>query len=57
MPRCFGAAGSVRASVKSQLASCPRVVQIFCPSSTNSSPSLAARVVSELRSDPAPGSE
>ena len=57
MPRCFGASGSVRASMKSQSAWCAPEVQIFWPLTTYSSPSRMARVCSDARSEPAPGSE
>ena len=39
MPLCFGASGSVRASVKMWSARWPADVQIFCPLSTHWSPS------------------
>ena len=39
MPLCFGASGSVRASVKMWSARCPADVQIFWPLSTHWSPS------------------
>ncbi len=57
MPRCLGAAGSVRARTKIQLARWPAEVQIFWPLITHSSPSRTARVCSEARSEPASGSE
>ena len=57
MPRCFGASGSVRASMNIQSANCAPVVQIFWPLMTKSSPSRTARVCSEARSEPLPGSE
>ena len=56
MPRCFGASGSVRASVNTAVPSMPRDVQIFWPLSTHSSPSRTARSFSPARSDPASGS-
>jgi hypothetical protein len=55
-PLCFGAAGSVRTRVKIQSPKRPSEVQIFCPLTTNSSPSRTARVRSEARSLPASGS-
>ncbi len=57
MPRCFGASGSVRASMNIQSARWAPEVQIFWPLMTYSSPSRTARVCSDARSDPAPGSE
>ena len=57
MPRCFGASGSVRASMNIQSAYCAPEVQIFCPLITKSSPSRTARVCSDARSEPEPGSE
>ena len=57
MPACFLTSGSVRTSVKIQSPYCPSVVQVFCPLTTHSSPSLTARVRSEARSEPASGSE
>ena len=57
MPRCFGASGSVRAMKYMPSALWARLVQIFCPLITKSSPSRFARVCSEARSDPAPGSD
>jgi hypothetical protein len=57
MPLCLGASGSVRHSTKIQLAVWPSEVQIFWPLMTHSSPSSTARVPSEARSEPEPGSE
>ena len=58
MPACFlGASGSVRTRLKIQSACCPRVVHVFWPLITQSSPSLTPLVVSEARSEPAFGSE
>ena len=57
MPRCFGASGFVRTSANSESAWWAPEVQIFWPLMTYSSPSRLARVCSEPRSDPAPGSE
>ena len=57
MPRCFGASGSVRTRQNIQSAICALLVQIFWPFTTKSSPSRTARVWSEARSLPAPGSE
>ena len=56
MPLCFGASGSVRASRIMNFATCAPDVQIFCPLTTKSSPSLIARVCTAARSLPAPGS-
>ena len=56
-PRCFGTSGSVRATRMPQCASCASDVHTFCPETTQSAPSSrTARVASEARSDPAPGS-
>ncbi len=57
MPRCFGASGSVRASMNIQFAFCAPEVQILEPLITYSSPSRTARVCSDARSEPEPGSE
>ena len=57
MPRCLGASGSVRTSANIMFESCAPEVQIFCPLITKSSPSRTARVCSEARSEPEPGSE
>ncbi len=57
IPACGLASGSVRTRQNIQFASCARVVQIFCPLITNSSPSRTALVRNEARSDPAFGSE
>ena len=57
IPRCLGASGSVRAASQPMLELCPPEVQIFWPLITYSSPSRMARVCSEARSEPAPGSE
>ena len=56
MPRCLGASGSVRAMRIPKRASWASEVQIFWPVTTHSSPSRTARVVSDARSEPAPGS-
>ena len=56
MPSCFGASGSVRTSANIQSASRAFDVQIFWPFTTQVSPSSIARVRSEARSLPAPGS-
>ena len=56
MPLCFGASGSVRHASHTQSASWPPVVKIFWPFTTYSSPSRTARVRSDARSVPAPGS-
>ena len=55
-PRRFGTAGSVRARQIAKSERCAHVVQTFWPLSTHSSPSRTARVASDARSDPAPGS-
>ena len=55
-PRCLGASGSVRVSSRPQRATWACVVHTFCPSTTHSSPSRTARVLSAARSEPAPGS-
>ena len=58
MPRyLFGALGSVRTRQNIMSAACAVVVQIFWPLMTKSSPSSTALVLSEARSEPAPGSE
>ena len=56
MPRCASASGSVRASRMPHCATCARVVHTFWPLTTYSSPSRMARVASDERSLPAPGS-
>src|SRR3990170_8064383 len=56
MPRCLGASASVRASMNIQSARWAPEVQIFWPLTTYSSPSRTARVWSEARSEPEPGS-
>ena len=56
MPLRFGASGSVRASRTPKSARCAQVVHTFCPVTTHSSPSRSARVASDARSEPAPGS-
>ena len=56
MPSCFGASGSVRAIRIPNFENCASEVQIFCPLTTHSSPSRTARVPSDARSDPDPGS-
>jgi hypothetical protein len=56
MPSCFGASGSVRAMRIPNLENWAREVQIFWPVTTHSSPSSTARVVSDARSEPDPGS-
>ena len=56
---CWGLAalGSVRTSMKIMLALCALLVHMFWPLITHSSPSSTARVRSEARSEPEPGSE
>ena len=56
MPSRLGTSGSVRARHTAQSDTWAHVVHTFCPVSTQSSPSRSARVASEARSDPAPGS-
>ena len=56
-PRCFGASWSVRATSMHHFASCAYVVHTFWPVTTHSSPSRTARVLSDARSEPDPGSE
>src|ERR1700761_3686666 len=56
-PRCLGTSQSVRARQNPQLARCAWVDQIFCPVSTQVSPSFTARVRTPPRSDPPDGSE
>ena len=57
MPLCLGASGSVRTSSSWYSAICAKLVQIFCPVTTRSSPSITARVCRPPRSEPAFGSE
>ena len=57
MPACFLASRLVRARRKIRFASRARDVHTFWPSITQWSPSSTARVESEARSDPEPGSE
>lgn len=56
-PRCRSPADPVRTSPKIQSANRPYVVQVFCPSTTYSSPDRVARVRTPARSLPASGSE
>ena len=49
--------GSVRAMTKIQSESWAHDVHTFWPSTTHSSPSRTARVLTAARSEPAPGSE
>jgi hypothetical protein len=56
IPSCFGASGSVRAMRIPSFECWASDVQIFCPFTTHSSPSWTARVLSDARSDPEPGS-
>ena len=56
MPLWASAVGSVRARRMPYRATCASVVHTFWPLTTNSSPSRSARVVSDARSLPAPGS-
>ena len=57
MPRCFGLSASVRTRQNIMSAKCAPEVQIFWPLMTKSSPSTAARVRSDARSEPEFGSE
>ena len=57
MPACFFTSGSVRTRVKIQSPCWPRVVQVFWPLTTQSSPSRTAVVRRLARSEPASGSE
>ena len=57
MPSCFLAFLSVRTSRKIQLASCASVVQVFCPLTTQWSPSSTASQRKDARSEPLFGSE
>ena len=57
MPSCLGALGSVRTRQKIQSALSAYEVQIFEPLTTKWSPLSSARVCSEARSEPEPGSE
>lgn len=57
IPCCFCPLVSVRTRAKIQFAESARDVRVFCPLTTESSPSASARVCSEARSDPASGSE
>ena len=56
MPSCLGLSGSVRTRANIQSDSRALEVQIFWPLTTHESPSSTARVRSEARSLPAPGS-
>ena len=55
-PRCFGRSGAVLASNMPRLATSPKLVHVFCPLMIQSSTSRLARVASDDRSEPAPGS-
>src|SRR5437763_1723745 len=57
MPARFGTSGSVRASATPKSAMWAHVVQTFWPVRSHRSPSRSARVASDARSEPAPGSE
>ena len=57
MPLCFGAAGSVRASNAPQSARCAEEVHTFWPLIRHPPSTRVALVLSDARSDPAPGSE
>ncbi len=56
MPSRLGASGSVRASSTACVERCAHVVHTFWPLTTHSSPSRSARVASDARSEPEPGS-
>ena len=56
-PLCLGASVSVRATSMHHFEYCAPLVHTFWPVTTQSSPSLTARVFSDARSDPASGSE
>ena len=56
IPARLGTSGSVRAKSTAWLDRWAQVVQTFCPVITHSSPSRSARVASDARSDPEPGS-
>ena len=56
MPACFARRGSVRNRPNIQSASLRVLVQILWPLITHWSPSSSARLASEARSLPAPGS-
>ena len=56
-PLCRGRSGSVRQASQIQSAYWINDVHIFWPLITHSSPSRTARVFSEARSVPEPGSE
>ena len=56
IPLCFATLGSVRVASQTKSASPARLVKIFEPLMTYSSPSRTARVVSEARSVPELGS-
>jgi hypothetical protein len=55
-PLCRWESGSVRTRTYSQSAWIPKEVHTFCPFTTQSSPSRSARVRTDARSEPAPGS-
>ena len=57
IPSCFFPESSVLTKTKIQSACCPKVVQVFWPLRTYSSPSFTALHFKEARSDPDPGSE
>ena len=57
MPSCFFTVGSVRTRQKIMSAYCASVVQVFWPLTTKWSSSRTARVLTDARSEPAPGSE
>ena len=56
MPACFAASGSVRKSPNIQSACAARLVHTLWPWITQWSPSSSARLASDARSLPAPGS-
>ena len=57
MPSCRLPALEVRTRQKIQFAMWAEVVQVFCPLMTKWSSCTSQRVLSEARSEPAPGSE
>ena len=57
MPLCLGASGLLRARQMPQSARSATEFQTFCPDSRQPPSTFVARVRSDARSDPAPGSE
>ena len=56
-PECRGASGSERKSPNAQSANTARVLQVFCPLSTQPPSTLVAVLRMAARSLPAPGSD